>query len=118
MKNSILKSICFLALLFFVINKVSAQKMNQKAVIKTTLNCNHCKECETCELEFKTEMLNIKGIKMYELDDKKMTFTVYYNSKKTDFQTIKIAISKLEYDTDEEKTDPKAYENLDGFCKV
>jgi mercuric ion binding protein len=35
MKNSILKSIAFLAIVFFSTNLVSAQKTNQKAVIKT-----------------------------------------------------------------------------------
>lgn len=118
MKNSVVKSIFFLAVLFFASNTASAQKSNQKAVIKTTLHCDHCKECETCGLKFKTEMLKIKGIKMYELDDKKMTFTIYYNAKKTDLQKIKEGISKLGYDADEVKADPKAYENLDGCCKV
>jgi hypothetical protein len=55
---------------------------------------------------------------MYELDDKAMTFTVYYNAKKTTLQTIKEGISKLGYDADEVKADPKAYENLDGCCKA
>ena len=118
MKNSILKSIFFLTLLFFTSNTASAQRANQKAIIKTFLHCDHCKECETCGLKFKTEMLKIKGLKMYELDDKAMTFTVYYNAKKTTLQTIKEGISKLGYDADEVKADPKAYENLDGCCKA
>jgi mercuric ion binding protein len=118
MKNSILKSIFFLAVLFFTSNNVSAQKTNQKAVIKTTFNCDHCKECETCGLKFKTEMLKIKGVKMYELDDKAMTFTVYYNSKKTNIQIIREAISKFGYDADDVKADHKSYESLDGCCKA
>lgn len=118
MKNSILKSILFLAVLFFGANTASAQKTNQKAVIKTTLHCDHCKECETCGLKFKTEMLKIKGIKMYELDDKKMTFTVYYNPKKTDLQAIKIGISKLGYDADEVKATSEGIASLDGCCKI
>ena len=118
MKNSILKSIFFLTLLFFTSNTASAQKTTQKAVIKTFLHCDHCKECETCGQKFKTEILKIKGVKMYELDDKAMTFTIYYNSKKTTLQAIKEGISKLGYDADEVKADPKAYENLDGCCKA
>jgi len=117
MKN-LLKSILLVFALFFVSNTAMAQKTNQKAVIKTVLHCSHCKECETCGLKFKTEMLKIKGVKMYELDDKAMTFTVYYNTKKTNLQTIKVAISKLGYDADEVKADPKAYESLDGCCKA
>lgn len=118
MKNSIFKTIFFIALLFSISNSVSAQKTTQKAVIKTTLHCDHCKECETCGQLFKTEMLKIKGLKMYELDDKKMTFTIYYNSKKTNIEAIKIAISKLGYDADDVKATSEGIASLDGCCKA
>ena len=118
MKNSVLKLIVLVVSLFFFSNFVSAQKTTQKVVIKTSLHCDHCKECETCGQKFKTEMLKIKGVKMYELDDKAMTFTIYYNSKKTTLQAIKEGISKLGYDADEVKADPEAYESLDGCCKA
>ncbi len=118
MKNSILKSIFFLAVLFFATSNVSAQKTNQKAVIKTTLDCDHCKECETCGLKFKTEILKIKGVRSYELDDKAMIFTIYYNAKKTDLQAIKVAISELGYDADEIKATSEGIASLDGCCKA
>jgi mercuric ion binding protein len=118
MKNSVLKLIVLVVSLFFFSNFVSAQKTTQKVVIKTSLHCDHCKECETCGQKFKTEMLKIKGVKMYELDDKAMTFTIYYNSKKTTLQAIKEGISKLGYDADEVKADTEAYESLDGCCKA
>ncbi|WP_169628275.1 hypothetical protein [Flavobacterium filum] len=69
-------------------------------------------------MKFKTEMLKIKGVKAYQLDDENMTFTIFYNEKKTDLQTIKVAISKLGYDADEVKADPEAYESLDDCCKA
>ena len=118
MKNSILKSIAFLAIVFFSTNLVSAQKTTQKAVIKTFFHCDHCKECETCGQKFNSEMLKIKGVKMYELDDKAMTFTVYYNAKKTNLQTIKEAISKLGYDADDVKATQEGLASLDGCCKI
>ncbi|POS02226.1 copper chaperone CopZ [Flavobacterium croceum DSM 17960] len=118
MKTTILKSIFCLAVMLFVSNAAMAQKSNQKAVIKTTLHCDHCKQCETCGLKFNTEMLKIKGVKMYELDDKKMTFTIYYNPKKTDLQAIKVAISKLGYDADEVKATSEGIASLDGCCKA
>ena len=118
MKKSILK-LMLLVTIFFISNvAVAQQKTTQKAVIKTNIYCDHCKECETCGLKFKDHMLKITGVKMYELDEKKMTITVYYNSKKTDLATIKKAISKLGYDADDVKAEPQAYENLDGCCKV
>ena len=117
MKN-VLKSPLLLLTVFLISNMAIAQKTNQKAVIKTTLNCDHCKECETCGLKFKTEMLKIKGVKMYELDDKAMTFTIYYNPKKTDLQAIKVAISKLGYDADDVKATSEGIASLDGCCKA
>jgi periplasmic mercuric ion binding protein len=117
MKN-LLKSTILLFVVLLISNTAIAQKSNQKAVIKTTLNCDHCKKCETCGLKFKTELLKIKGIKMYELDDKKMTFTIYYNAKKTTLQAIKEGISKLGYDADDVKATPDGLATLDGCCKV
>ncbi|MNF28216.1 hypothetical protein D3C84_88870 [compost metagenome] len=116
--RKILKSIILIVAVFFVSNSALAQKTNQKAVIKTVLNCGHCSACETCGLKFKTEMLKIKGVRMYTLDEKAMTFTVYYNPIKTDLQTIKVAISKLGYDADEVKADQASLEKLDDCCKV
>jgi copper chaperone CopZ len=118
--KTILKSILLFTTVLIMSNTAMAQQKKNpgKAVIKTTLNCDHCKECETCGLKFKTEMLKIKGVKMYELDDKAMTFTVYFNPKKTDLQTIKVAISKLGYDADEVKATSEGIATLDGCCKA
>lgn len=120
MKNKLfsLNSIA-LFLLLFSVQAAVAQKANknEKVVIKTAIYCDHCTECETCGKNFQTNMLKIKGVKMYELDEKKMTLTVYYNTQKTDLPTIKKAISKLGYDADDVQADVTAYEKLDGCCK-
>ena len=116
--SNFLKLMFLIVILFLFSNETLEQKTNQKAVIKTTLNCDHCKLCETCGLKFKSEMLKIKGVKMYELDDQKMTFTVYFNEKKTNLQTIKTAISKLGYDADEVKATVEGIATLDGCCKI
>ena len=117
MKKITSKLLFLIVLAMFTVNTASAQKTNQKAVIKTTLHCNHCKECETCGMKFKTEMLKIKGVKMYELDDKAMTFTIYYNPKKTTLPAIREGISKLGYDADEVKATSEGLASLDGCCK-
>ena len=117
-KLSFLNSITFFLLLFCVETSFAQNaRKNEKAVIKTTIYCDHCKQCETCGQNFQTNMLKIKGVKMYELDEKKMTITVYYNAQKTDLATIKTAISKLGYDADDIKADFASYEKLDGCCK-
>ena len=114
-----MKNLLFIIFTLFTISASLAQepKKNQKAVIKTAIYCDHCKVCETCGKNFQANMHKIKGLKMYELDEEKMTITVYYNTQKTDLQMIKAAISQLGYDADEVKADVAAYEKLDGCCK-
>lgn len=118
MKSNLLKSLLAFFMLFAITTSYGQEtKKNQKAVIKTSIVCDHCKECETCGAKFQSNMLKIKGVRMYELNDKEKTITVYYNTTKTDLQTIRTAISKLGYDADDVKADVAAYEKLDNCCK-
>ena len=55
---------------------------------------------------------------MVELDEKAMTIKVVYNSKKTNLDKVKTAITKLGYDADDLKADPNAYQSLDNCCKA
>lgn len=115
-----MKHIITLAFLFLSITTSFAQqpKKTQKAVIKTTITCDHCKECETCGQLFNQKLLRETGVQMVTLDTEKMTIEVIYNSKKTNLSNIKTAISNLGYDADDLKANPEAYEKLDGCCKV
>lgn len=99
---------------------LSAQeiKKTQKAVIKTTITCDHCKECETCGQLFEKSLIREKGVQMVTLNVEKMTIEVIFNSKKTNLEAIKKAISNLGYDADEVKATAEGYEKLDGCCKV
>ncbi len=105
------------ALLLFSANSFAQQKTIQTAVIKTQIYCDHCKQCESCGDKFNKELLKEKGVQMVVLDEKEMTIKVTYNSKKTDLNKIKTAISKLGFDADDIKADAVAYEELDGCCK-
>lgn len=108
----------FLLLLLFAGLGASAQtKKNEKVVIKTSIFCDHCKQCETCGQNLNGKLLGISGVRMYELDDKKQTITVYYNGKKVTAEAIRKAISDAGYDADQLKANPLAYEKLDGCCK-
>ncbi|WP_177762549.1 cation transporter [Flavobacterium sp. I3-2] len=106
-----------LIVLFLTFSAQAQNKKNDKAEIKLSIECDHCKVCETCGLNFRDNMLKVKGVTMYELNEETKTMTVYYNTKKTDLSKIKTAISKLGFDADEVKADPEAYEKLDGCCK-
>mgnify|MGYP000942053284 CR=1 FL=1 len=107
-----------LVLFFFTVSTTTAQqKTIQTAVIKTQIYCDHCKQCESCGDKFNKTLLKEKGVQMVVLDDKEMTIKVTYNSKKTNLEAIKTAISKLGFDADDVKADAVAYEGLDGCCK-
>lgn len=113
-----MKNLFYLICLFaFTMTKGQASKKNQKAIIQTSIYCDHCKECETCGKNLQANLLKIKGLKMYELDDKNMTITVYFNPQKTSLDAIKTSITKLGYDADDIKADRIAYEQLDECCK-
>ncbi len=107
----------FLAAMLLAFSASAQNKKTEKAVIKTMLFCDHCKACESCGENFQKNMFRIKGVKMYELDEKAMTITVYFDPKKTNLETIKTGISKIGFDADNLKADPVAYEKLDGCCK-
>lgn len=93
------------------------QKIVEKALIKTSIYCNHCAKCETCGERFQKVLLREKGIQMVTVDDKEMTIEVVYNTKKTDLTKVKTAITRLGYDADEMLADEVAYEGLDNCCK-
>ncbi len=117
MKNFL--KILFLFIAFAATTGANAQqKAVQKAVIKTSIECDHCKECGTCGGLLETTLLKTKGIQMITLDQEASTITVIYNSKKTDLPTIRTAISKRGYDADEVKADAESYATLDACCKA
>ena len=79
--------------------------------IKTTSICEQCKERIEIDLSFE------KGIKSSNLNLKTKIVTVVYNSKKTDEQKIRTAITKIGYDADTLKADPKSFRKLPDCCK-
>ena len=108
----------FLVVLAFISLNANAQKTVQKAVIKTAISCEHCKMCDSCGGLLEKTLLKNIGIQMIDLDEKAMTITVIYNTKKTDLAAIRTAISKLGYDADSIKADVEGYEKLDLCCKA
>ena len=118
-KKYFLQALFLIAFALFFSNSVVAQKLKttQKVIIKTSISCDHCKQCETCGGLLEKTLIKQKGIQMIVLDEKKMTISVVFNSKKTNLETIKTAISNLGYDADEIKANPAAYQKLDGCCK-
>ncbi len=114
-----MKTAIILAALLWSFSPLSAQqkKRTAKAVIKTSIYCDHCKRCESCGGRFERELYAISGVKQYEINMKDTTLTVIYNPLRTNPAAIKLAITKMGFDADEMKADSKAYEKLDECCK-
>lgn len=52
-----------IAFVFFFSKDINAQeKKIQTATIKTTINCDHCKACETCGQLFNQKLLKEPGV--------------------------------------------------------
>ncbi|MEI6823928.1 MAG: heavy-metal-associated domain-containing protein [Bacteroidota bacterium] len=79
--------------------------------IKTSAQCDMCKETIEKALAFE------KGVKSSDLNVDTKVCTVKYDATKTTTDKIKIAISKVGYDADDVKADPKAYNKLSPCCK-
>lgn len=108
----------FFIIAFMTLSTLTAKAQVQKAIIKTTITCDHCKQCETCGQLFEKKLIRQKGVQMVTLNETDMTITVFFNSKKTDLPAIRTAISQLGYDADDIKADPKGYDALDDCCKI
>jgi len=79
--------------------------------IKTSAQCGMCKETIEKAMAFE------KGVKTSDLNVDTKVVTVKYDAAKTSPEKIKLAISKVGYDADEVKADPKAYSKLSPCCK-
>ncbi len=113
-----MKNILLLLLLTAGFVRVThAQEKNGTVEIKTSIFCDHCKECESCGSRLEEAIYAVKGVRRVDVDDKTMTIQVAYNPKKTDPDHIRKAIAATGYDADDFKADPEAYRKLDDCCK-
>lgn len=98
-------------ILVFGSMNLNAQKTTETIKIKTTAQCEHCKEAMEKAMAYE------KGVISSELDLETKILEVKYKSGKTNPEKIRKAISDIGYDADDVKADSKAYKNLDPCCK-
>ena len=103
------KIICLVAIMLITLTGVKAQIKD--AQIKTSGQCEHCKETLEKNLRFE------KGVKKVSFDVNSHIVNVKYDDAKTTIRNIQIAITKLGYDADSLIADSKAYEKLNACCK-
>ncbi|MFN3307362.1 MAG: heavy-metal-associated domain-containing protein [Candidatus Kapaibacteriota bacterium] len=110
MKKILFLSSTFLLLLSYVL---TSQNQNiSKAEIKTSAVCEMCKERIEKGLKKK------EGIISLNLDVDTKILSLEYDSTKITLDEIRKSITKLGYDADDLKRDPKAYKKLPKCCRI
>lgn len=82
----------------------------QKVVIKTSAECEECKERIESKLNY------TKGISFAELDYKSQELTVKFKADKITLEEIKKIVSDLGYDADDVKANPEEQKKLPSCC--
>ncbi len=103
-------SIAALSMLF-VTTAFSQLRNTQEVEIKTSAQCPMCKESIEKMLTFE------RGVNHALLDMETKKVVVKYNSRRTDPEILRKAITRLGYDADEMNGDSEAYANLPACCK-
>ena len=95
----------------FAAFSIAAKAQTEKVEIKTSAICGMCKNTIERDLAFE------KGVKSADLDLETKVLTVEYNSKKTTPDKIRTRVTKVGYNADDKKRDPKAYSKLPACCQ-
>jgi len=108
--KSLLLMLLFISLAYLGMTQ-KIDKKNTLVVIKTSAQCEMCKERIFSELNMH------KGVKKIELSLETQELTVIYNGVKTSENELREAISEIGYSADDIKPVKEAYENLPKCCK-
>jgi periplasmic mercuric ion binding protein len=103
--------IIFAALLTQMANAQKVQSQNDTILIHTSAVCETCKETIEHDLSF------VKGIVSSNLSVETRDLTVIFDSNKIDANKIRTEVTKIGYDADSLKADPKAFKKLPECCK-
>jgi len=106
-----LSSILTIILVSFLSLNGIAQKSVKMLEIKTSAQCEDCKE------RIEKAMAYEKGVKSSNLDVETKILTVKYNANKTNLDLIKKAVANVGYDADDVPADKTAYDNLPSCCQ-
>lgn len=114
-----MRHILAIVLLIFTASISFSQTAKKETlVVKTSIVCDHCMQCESCGANIYNSTLTIPGVKTIDVSPEANTITVTYKTSKTDPDKIRAAIAASGYDADHVKADPSAYIKLDGCCKA
>ncbi len=108
-----MKTLAMAILVLFLSQTSFSQTVKKSEVvkIKTSAQCGMCKD------RIEQNIAYAKGVTDVVLDDNTKVVSITYKPAKTNPDNLRLAISKLGYDADNVKADPKAYKALPPCCK-
>ncbi len=112
MKNK-MKTLTVLLLLFAM--RIQAQAVEDPKFAHLDIHSNTV--CETCKKTIESEMIYVKGVHAVTVDPEAQVIHVEYKAKKTDPDKLRLALTKIGYDADDLKADPKARSGLPMCCR-
>ena len=95
----------------FSILTINAWAQKETVQIKTSAQCEMCKDRIVEELQF------TKGVTAVALDVESQMLTVTFKTKKNSVENIRTIISSIGYDADEVRAEKSAHDNLPGCCQ-
>ncbi|HTL80944.1 MAG TPA: heavy-metal-associated domain-containing protein [Bacteroidia bacterium] len=90
---------------------ITSSLSDSTVTIKTNGQCGECKE------RLESNLSVMKGVKSATFDLNTKDVTIVFNPAKTSSAKLRTAISKIGYDADNVKADPKAQSKLPKCCQ-
>ena len=109
MKNLFLTAVVFLA----GFSMQAQEKSNKNAKYTIEVNGN----CEMCQSRIQKAAYSVSGVKSATWSIETHQLNLILNEEKATLLTVKTAIAKAGYDTDEVKSTVESYDNLPGCCQ-
>tara|TARA_B110000046_G_C12943087_1_gene376694 strand:- start:745 stop:1098 length:354 start_codon:yes stop_codon:yes gene_type:complete len=109
----------FLTLAFLLASfSLSAQDSGKQTIsIKTSIYCDHCKQCESCGPRIYNQLMDVQGIRKVKIDAETATIDVTYSPSKIEPKAIRDAINAAGFDADGQLAPAESLARLDDCCK-
>ena len=107
-----MKKLNIFLLIIFLALELPAQVESAEVKIMTSAICETCKKTIEHGMSFE------KGVRSAKLDVETKVLTVIYNPSKTDENKLRVALTKIGYDADSLKANPKAFHKLPECCQA
>ena len=109
-----MKNLILAVVVFFVGFSMQAQeKLNKNAKYLIEVNGN----CEQCQSRIQKAAYSVSGVKSATWSVETHQLNLILNEEKATLLSVKKAIAKAGYDTDEVKSTAESYDNLPGCCQ-